>query len=404
MHSSSILSAFCFVALLTLGGVARGQTPEDTPEERLPGEPVDTEAHNPFVLGAYAEAFYQWNFNKPSNGITNYRGFDNRHNSFTLSNVALDTQWDYQDLVGRVTLQVSSTPSTYYLSEPTAPGSSGANASGAEQWKYIQQAYVGYRFHVLNRPLTVATGIFLSPIGPESLAVKDSWNWSRSNLFFGLPSYHTGLRATYGLTDAWALTVHVYNGWNSVVDNNGEKSVAAQLTFAGADVVASVLYFSGVERPRDAPEGRAWRHDVDANVTWNALPWLSLMAHANGGFEPNDFGVSAWAAGALSARFRLVKDKLFFAIRGDAFYEHVPSNATGSASPIFWPVPWVAEGTATLDYRPHERVSFRLEYRHDHADGNMFFGRKVTGDGDAVPFVANRTSQDTLTVGATTWF
>lgn len=458
MHSSSsILSAFCFAAVLAFGGVARGQTPEGTPGERFPGESVDAGARddglmpepaevearddarvsppavdaaatdstaaetppppaaassedtaaarpapNPFVLGAYAEAFYQWNFNNPSNGLTNFRGFDNRHNTFTLSNIALDAQWDYENLIGRVTLQVGHTPSTYYLAEPMSPGADGANASSAELWKYIQQAYAGYRFG-LGNGLTVTAGVFLSPIGPESIAVRDNWNWSRSNLFFGLPFYHTGVRATYALTDEWAVTVAGYNGWNSVVDNNDEKSVSAQLTYTRDDVVASVLYFGGIERAPGAPEGRAWRHLFDAHVTWNATPWLSLLAHANGGFEPNDFGVSAWTAGALYARFRIV-EPLFFAVRGDAFYEHVAENSVGRASPIFWPAPWVTSGTATVDYRPHERVSFRLEYRHDHAGGDMYFGGSVAGDGAATPFVPNRASQDTLTIGTTTWF
>lgn len=357
---------------------------------------------NPFVLGGYAEAFYQWNFNNPSNGITNFRGFDNRHNSFTVSNVALDAQWDYQNLIGRVTLQVGHTPSTYYLAEPSSPGSAGANASGAELWKYVQQAYAGYRFGI-GRGLTITGGIFLSPIGPESIAVKDSWNWSRSNLFFGLPFYHAGVRASYALTNEVVITIHSYNGWNSVVDNNDEKSIAAQLTYTRSDVVASFLYFTGVERPRGAAEGRAWRHDFDAHVTWYATPWLSLIAHANGGFEPNNFGVSAWGASALYARFRII-EQLHLAVRGGVFYERVPSNTTGRASPIFWPTPWVSSGTATLDYRPHERVSFRLEYRHDHAGGDMFFGGHVTGDGSiAAPFIPNHTSQDTLTLGVTTW-
>lgn len=76
-----------------------------------------------------------------------------------------------------------------------------------------------------------------------------------------------------------------------------------------------------------------------------------------------------------------------------------PSN-----EPIFWPAPWVSSGTATVDYRPHERVSFQLEYRHDHAGADMYFGGDVAGDGVATPFVANRALQDTLTIGATTWF
>lgn len=358
--------------------------------------------HNPFVLGGYAEAFYQWNFNDPSNGITNFRGFDNRHDTFTLSNLTLDAAWDHVGLVGRVTLQVGHTPSTYYLSEPSAPGASGASATDPELWKYVQQAYAGYRFS-LGRGLTVTAGLFLSPIGPESMGVRDNWSWSRSNLFFGLPFYHTGVRASYALSEEWSLTLAAYNGWNSVVDNNDEKSVSAQVTFTRARVVASALYFGGVERPRGAPEGRAWRHLFDAHVTWHAAPWLSLLAHANGGFELNEFGVSTWAAGALSARVRIV-EQLFFAVRGDLFYERVAESGTGRAAPIFWPTPWVSSGTATLDYRPHARASFRLEYRHDHAGADIFFGGAVVGNGAATPFVMNRASQDTVTIGATTWF
>ena len=143
-------------------------------------------------IGGYAETYFQWNINEPSNGITNYRGFDNRHDTFTLSNVAIDAQWDDSSVIGRLTLQVGHTPSTYYLAKPPLPGAGGANATGAEVWKYIQQAYVGYRSTGVARVGSRAGGIFLSPIGPEGIAVKDNWNWSRSNLFFGLPFYHTG--------------------------------------------------------------------------------------------------------------------------------------------------------------------------------------------------------------------
>ncbi len=365
-----------------------------------------------FRLGAYAEAYYQWNFNRPSNGITNYRGFDNRHNTFTLSNIALDAQLDYQNVVGRLTLQVGSTPSTYYLSEPARAGSTGANATDLALWKYLQQAYVGYRFlgsgEDAHQPedahqLTLTAGLFLAPLGPESMAVHENWNWSRSNLFFGCPFYYTGARGTYVLAGSWAFTVAVYNGWNSVVDNNTEKSVSGQLQYTRADLSASLVYFGGVERSEGSPEGRPWRNLFDAHVRWDVLSWLSLLAHGDAGFEHNRFGTQRWAAGALYARARALR-QLFIAVRGDAFHEQVPSNARGRASPLFWPVRWVYGGTFTLDYRPHERVSFKAEYRHDHASGDMFFGGPVRTDPARATFIANRRAQDTVTVGATAWF
>jgi hypothetical protein len=108
------------------------------------------------------------------------------------------------------------------------PRPSGAGASNLDVWKFIQQAVVAWHAP-LGRGLLLEAGLFLSPIGPEGMAVKDQWNWSRSNLFFGLPFYHTGMRASYGLSDTLTLSVAAYNGWNSVVDNNDEKSVSAAL-------------------------------------------------------------------------------------------------------------------------------------------------------------------------------
>jgi hypothetical protein len=275
------------------------------------------------TLAGYIEAFYSWNFNQPSNGLTNYRGFDNRHNTFSISNVVLDTSWTVlEQISGRLALQVGTTPETYYLSEPDRPGDAVTGTSNSNVWKFIQQANIGWHAPI-GRTLLIEAGIFLSPIGPEGMAVKDQWNWSRSNLFFGLPFYHTGIRATYPVTDALSVSVGGYNGWNSVVDNNAAKSVSAQVTYNVADhVTFSGLYFGGVERSTGAPEGQPWRHLFDTYLALYPNRWFSFLAQADGGFEPNNFGVSAWAAGALYVRFQPAH-WLYLAARGDYFYEWV---------------------------------------------------------------------------------
>jgi hypothetical protein len=370
--------------------------PSATP---APDAPLPTPAAPALVLSGYVEAMGTLSIQAPSNGVINLRGFDNRHATLTLANVVLDAAWDHHDVLGRLALQVGSTPSTYYLAEPTRAGAGGAAATGAELWKYVQQAFAGYRFPVLGG-LSVTAGVFLSPIGPESIAVKDGWAWSRSSLFFGLPFYHTGLRGALVVDERWTVTLGVVNGWNSVVDNNDEKSVFGQLNYVLPDALAlSLLYFTGAERADGAPEGRAWRHLLDAHATWTVGPELVLQLHLDGGLEPNRAGTSGWLAGALAGRLQ-VAQRVWLAARGDLFWELVPDGAAS----IFWPSEWVASGTATIDYRPAEQVSFRLEYRHDHAAGDVYFGGAVSGDGLATPYVANRSSQDTLTLGVTAWF
>src|SRR5262245_2184610 len=76
---------------------------------------------------AYVEAYYAYNFARPSNGITNYRDFDNRHDTFSLTNAAAGVAWESGPISGRLVAQVGSTPSTYYLSEPNLAGTNAAN-------------------------------------------------------------------------------------------------------------------------------------------------------------------------------------------------------------------------------------------------------------------------------------
>jgi hypothetical protein len=398
------MAAASAVSLLLAGPLEAQEEGEggDDPATTAPAE-AEAPVPRPFHVGAYVEAFYQWNTNDPDNGITHFRGFDNRHNTFTLANVVLDATWDHRDFVGRIALQVGHTGNTYYGAEPVAPSAEATPGTDAGLWQFVQEAHAGYRFDV-GGGLLVSAGLFLSPVGPEDIAIHGNWNWSRSNLFFGLPFYHTGVRAQYFIDDAWTVSLAAYNGWNSVVDNNREKSIAARVTRTTRDLALSITYFTGVERPSGAPEGRAWRHLLDVHATWHVLPWLSLLGHVDGGVEPNAFGTSGWLASAVYGRARIVP-QLFAVLRADVFREWVAGGFETGASPIFWPVPWVTSGTVTLDYRPHPHISFRLEYRHDHAAGDIYFGGEVQGQGtDDDPFQPNRRRQNTLTVGATAWY
>lgn len=354
------------------------------------------------TIGGYVDAFYQWNFNNPSTGITNFRGFDNRHNSFTIANAVLDVAGKIGFVSGQVILQVGHTPETYYLAEPTSPGASGAAATGAPVWKFLQKAAATLRFPI-GRGLYVDGGLLITPIGPESFAWKDNWNLSRSNLFFGCPFYHTGIKIYYPVTNRFTVSMHVYNGWNSVVDNNPEKTLAFQTQYEIADKVNwSFVYMTGVERARGAAEGRSWRHLFDSYVGYFPNKWLSLSLNVNGGVEPNHFGTSWWAAFAAYVRV-MPLSWLRFTARADFFREHAAQNSEGAAGSIFWPVGWVSEFTFSTDFRPFDNVSIRFDFRHDEADGPMYFKSNVGLGLDGQP-IATAKNQDTLTVGLTTWF
>jgi hypothetical protein len=333
----------------------------------------------------------------PSNFITNYLGFDNRHNLVTIDNAAVDLLGTKGPVSVHFVYQIGQTPSTYYLAEPVWRATGGAGPSGPTLLENIQQANVAY---AASRGLLLEAGLFLSPIGPESIPVQDQWNWSRSNLFFGLPFYHSGIRATYPVTDHLSVSAQLYNGWNSITDSNIELSPAFVASYTLPDqVTAQVLYFGGVERPEGAPEGAAWRHLFDAYANVTITPCLQLLAQADAGFEHEHFGTSSWYAAAAYARWRVLP-ALYAAARGDYFHETVPAGA----SPIFWAgARWVTEGTLTLDAHPTDTLSVRLEYRHDQAQAPLYFQGDVATAADG-SYIPNATQQDTLTVGAVAWF
>jgi hypothetical protein len=353
----------------------------------------------------YVEASYAYNFNRPSNGISNARAFDNRHDTFSLQNAVLGANAEAGPVGARIVLQVGSTPSTYYLGEPTLAGTGAVNGSSGELWKYVQEAFVTYKAP-LGRGLQLQLGLCTSPIGYEVIPIKDNWNWSRSNLFFGFPYYHTGLRTTYAWTDEVSTTFSVFNGWNSVVDNNEEKSVQTNVTYKIPDkLLLQALYFGGIERPTGSPEGPSWRHHFDTFGQFDATSWFSVAAQADYGWEPNRIGTARWIAGAAYVRVEPV-DRIYVALRGDRFHEHLATQNGRVSSPLFFGgVEWVTSATATLDVRPHEQIAIRVEYRHDVAEAPLYFGRNVTGDGSAAaPYLANARTQDTAVLGATAWF
>src|SRR5207302_2872044 len=138
-------------------------------------------------------------------------------------------------------------------------------------------AFVTYKAPV-GRGILFQLGLCASPVGYEYMAVKDNWNWSRSNLFFGFPYYHTGLRATYELTSEWSVIGSVFNGWNSVVDSNEEKSIETQANYKSGPWAFQALYFGGVERPKGSVEGPYWRHHFNSTAQLDATTYLSVAA------------------------------------------------------------------------------------------------------------------------------
>lgn len=347
-----------------------------------------------FNVVGYIETYYQYNFNKPGNGVTAYRGYDNRHNSFTLQNAVIDVGFRAKDIFSRVALQVGHAPPVIYDREPSFERAEGANASNADLWRYIQRASLGWQ---ATERLILEAGLFPNTTGVETFAVKENWNWSRSNASLALPNYRAGVYVTYLAGESVDVFASINNGWDSVVDGNDEKSFVVGAHYKrGTSLTVSGSYFGGVERPGGAPEGRAWRHGLEAWAQWSVTEAFALAADGTGGFEDTTFGRHWWSSAAAYARVEALS-WLFFAARGDRLWEDTAGNAQGGSTSFLIPTKHVTSGTATVDVRPVKGLSTRLELKHDVARDPLYFR------GDAPNDAPNARSQTTLLLGATAW-
>jgi hypothetical protein len=362
-------------------------------------------------FGGYVENSFTWSLQDPSNGLIAWRGFDNRHATFNFENVSLNTRFEFDRVYAYIAVQAGRTPDTYYLSEPTdtAGPSYGIGDSSAATYRFIQEAYAGYLAPLLN-DVAIEAGLFLSPIGIESITIRNNWNWSQSNLSYALPFYHLGIHLATSVNDDISVHAAVYNGAGKVLDNNDEKSVAAWVGLSFDAFKAQILYYGGVERA----DGN-WLSIFDAWIAALVTPWLRLALQVDGGFEPQD-GRSTldwWVAGAIYGRV-FPTDWLAVAIRQDAFLERSPGD--DPTRRFFFPTaPLVASTTLTLTFSPEEHVGLYLEYRHDQTASSMdlggsaltqytYFEGDVATDPMTGEYVPNSATQDTITLGHTAGF
>ncbi|RLB56289.1 MAG: hypothetical protein DRJ42_03730 [Deltaproteobacteria bacterium] len=358
-------------------------------------------------FGGYVETSFTWSFAEPDNGLIAYRGFDNRHATFSLENANLATHISFDRVYLKLSLQWGRTPDTYYLAEPSDSSGTafGVGASSAATYRFIQEAYLGWNAPLLSG-VAIEAGVFLSPVGIESIDVHSNWNWSRSNLFMGLPFYHLGLHVASALSENVSAHVAVYNGWNNILDNNVEKSVAGWVGFTSEDLSAQVLYFGGVER-----EGGNWRNLFDAWAAVEASPWLKLALHVDGGFEPYSGRDAGWWFGTAGYVRGTPTDWLALTLRQDVFLDRAPDD--DPAARIFWATtPLMASTTITVQLIPLEYIAVFLEYRHDQTatsadlggpapDQDTFFRGAIPQDPATGAWVPNSRTQDTITLGVT---
>ncbi|MGB3155779.1 MAG: porin [Chitinophagaceae bacterium] len=194
-------------------------------------------------FSGYAEVYYQYDFNKPSNH--NRPGFiysHNRHNEFNLNLGFAKANYSTERVRANLSFAAGSYMNANYTTEPGV-------------LKNIFEANVGIKLSQ-KKNLWLDVGILPSHIGFESAVSKDCWNLTRSILAENSPYFEAGAKLTYTTDNGkWTVSGLALNGWQRItrVNGNSMMSWGTQLQFKPSDkVFLNYSTFIGTDKPDTA--------------------------------------------------------------------------------------------------------------------------------------------------------
>jgi opacity protein-like surface antigen len=181
------------------------------------------------------------------------RVFDNQNNSFALHQFGLSvSKLPKEGFGGLVNVTVGSDAQVIH-SFPEGAGGSMFD---------VTQAYAQYS----GGPLTLIAGKFATLHGTEVIWSPSNANISRSILFGAVPFTHTGVRATWTVSDTVSLIAGVNNGWDQLTDQNRGKTLELGATLNPIRPLnIAISGYSGQEpSPPAAPTGNGTRTSINA--------------------------------------------------------------------------------------------------------------------------------------------
>jgi len=310
-------------------------------------------------FGGFIDTYYGFDFNQP----TADRGFTTqavRHNEFSVNLAYVDVRLEKEKVHGRLALQMGSSVYTNYAGERRY------NAAGASQladvMRHVQEAYGGYR---LTPDLWIDAGIFFSHIGVESFISKDNWNYTRSLAADFSPYYQAGIRLNYQVSPTWLTSLQLLNGWQNIIETNGDKAIGMQVAFTPSDSF-SLTYNNFIGRELE------FRFFNNFILKTKVSPSWSVAVSSDIGFQKKLAGsdYSVWYVETVLTQYRL-SDTLALGGRLEYFHDRDQVIVTTGTANGFQTV----GGSLNLDWQPEPYFLLRNEIRSLLSKDTVFSGK-----------------------------
>ncbi|MBJ6760619.1 porin [Myxococcaceae bacterium JPH2] len=309
------------------------------------------------------DTYFGYNFNRPADAANFIPGTGTtakRHDEASINLASLGVSLAPEPVGFKVLLGFGTGMEVLHLAEP-----SGTDV-GPEVWRHVQQASLSF----VTGALTLEAGIYPSHIGLESFQSQLNWTYTRSWMGELSPYYQTGVKGTWKFNDAWSAQLHLINGWQTIGENNHGKAVGTQVAYSGERLSASFNTFIGNEGSGDAQGLRLFG---DLVATYKVTDALSVAASVDVGRQARpEQDAALWYAAGVNARVKLA-EAVALAARAEVYRDR-DGLLSGTAQTL-------AEGTLTLEVKPAEHLTLKLEARHDRSTEDVFAGRETTVDG-----------------------
>jgi Putative beta-barrel porin-2, OmpL-like. bbp2 len=239
----------------------------------------------------------------------------------------------------------------------TAPGTANHNAD-------LTQAYIHYG----AAPLTIIAGKFVTLAGAEYIKSPLNTNYSRSILFgYAIPFTHTGVRATYKVSDELTVVGGINQGWDQFKDSNSDKTIELQAAYVPSKTVSlAATVYSGKENLAIyggiSPE-KGTRNLVDLLGTFTLNDQTTLVLNVDYGTQDAPAGKATWQGLAGYVNYA-INDQWKLSLRGE-YFDDKDAARTGIAQK------W-KEVTLTAAYLPTKNWELRGELRKDTSDKDAF--------------------------------
>ena len=328
-------------------------------------------------LSIYLQGGYTYNGDAGAIGgedeQNDLRVFDHKANSFTLDLAQIVFQKD--PALGNVgyKLKLSAGETAKWIHSRGLSGAALDQPQAGEGTDSLDvtEAYMSYTAAV-GKGLRFDLGKMVTYFGAEVIEAIDNPNYSRSLLFnYAIPFTHTGLKMSYGFTDALSASFHIVNGWDNSTDNNRGKCYGASVTYTPAEVFSVIVNgMTGPEQdetstPSAGSVSSNKRSLVDVVATIKPVKPLSIIVNTDNGREQDvpAGGPAVWKGVAGIVKYDLT-DMHSVVARGEIFNDE-DGFRTGTAQRL-------KEITLTWEIRLNGGLILRPEYRHDGSSQNSF--------------------------------